>query len=106
MPEPETAKAASWWQRLKAKVRALKEAVVAYFIPTPLPPRAFYVAARVVATTAGSLTAVVMWSVLSVSASVGPVTLLLVFAVMAMLLVAAAAIISREPGNIAASPCI
>jgi len=106
MSEPETSQAASWWQWLRAKVRALKEAVVAYFAPPPLPPRAFYVAARVVATTAGSLTAVAMWSVLSVSASVGPVTLLLVFAVMAMLLIAAAAIISREPGGMPSSPCI
>ncbi len=87
----------SWWERIKGVVMAIKRAVVAFYAPKPLQGRAFYVAARVVAATAGSLAAVAVWSTLSASACFGPLALLLAFSLMVALLVIAAKMITVEP---------
>jgi hypothetical protein len=89
----------TWWERIKGVVMAIKRVVVAFFAPKPLPARSFYVAARVVAATAGSLAAVAVWSALSASAVCGPLALLVAFAIMVAMLVAAAKMITVEPGT-------
>jgi hypothetical protein len=94
MPKP-----TSWWEWLKAKARAVKQAVIELFVPKPLGGRMFYVAARIVAATVGRLAAVVVWSTLIVGASYGLATVLLAFATMIALLVIAIIRITVEPDN-------
>lgn len=89
----------SWWERIKGVVMAIKRAVAAFFVPKPLPARAFYVAARVVAAMVGSLAAVVVWSTLVVGAHSGPLALLLAFGVLVAMLALAAQRITVEPGT-------
>jgi hypothetical protein len=96
---PVTPEPTPWWEWLKAKARAVKEAVIALFTPKPLGGRMFYVAARIVAATVGSLAAVVVWSTLIVGASYGLVTVLMAFAAMIALLVIAIIRITVEPDN-------
>lgn len=88
-----------WWERINGVAMAVKRTIVAIFAPKPLQGRAFYVAARVVAATAGSLAAVVVWSTLVVGAQFGLLTLTLAFAIMLGLLVVAAKRITAEPAT-------
>jgi hypothetical protein len=57
----------------------------------------FYVAARIVAATVGSLAALVVWSTLIVGASYGLGTILVVFAAMIALLIVMVMRITIEP---------
>jgi hypothetical protein len=96
---PVTPEPTPWWEWLKAKARAFKEAVMAFFAYKPLGGRMFYVAARIVAATVGSLAAVVVWSTLIVGVSYGLATVLVAFAAMIALLVIAIVRITVEPDN-------
>ena len=91
--------ATSWWEWLKAKARSLKAAVMGFLTFKPLGDRMFYVAARLVAATVGSLTAVVVWSTLIVGASYGLGTVLVAFSAMIALLVVTVRRITIEPDH-------
>jgi len=87
----------SWREWLKAKAKALKEAIASFLAPKPLRGRMFYVAARIVAATVGSLAAVLVWSTLIVGASYGFGTVLVAFGFMIALLVVTVMRITIDP---------